>query len=259
MSGGLSGLHTQTLGKTAIYLPAVDSTNLYLKENGEKLENGTLCYTGWQTKGRGRLGRDWSAGQGQTLAMSLLFKPAEGLAQLPLACGLAVVNALQLLTGTAFQIKWPNDIVCGGHKICGILCESCLQENGSFTIAGIGVNLLQTEADFEQQGLPFAASVDMMTGCRLSVEETAAAVVNELEPVWLRLRERGFRAIREDYTAKCVNIGQKVRVLSPDGRMKSEGRAAGVADDGCLLIDDGDKVTAVNAGEVSVRGFYGYV
>ena len=105
MSGGRPADLTATeLGTTCLYLPQVDSTNSYLTENGNRLPHGTLCYTDNQTAGRGRLGRTWDVKPGQSLAMSLLFRPGAGLERLPLLCGLAGVRALYALTGATFGI-----------------------------------------------------------------------------------------------------------------------------------------------------------
>lgn len=259
MRGELQSLTAHVLGCRVIYLPSVDSTNNYLKENGDLLPHGTVCYTGRQEAGRGRLGRSWCAEDGQALALSLLFKSEEEIPLLPLISGMAVVKALRDLCGGDFQIKWPNDIVCGGRKVCGILCEKRWQENGGFSISGIGVNLGQTAEQFRLANLPYAASVKMVTGCEPDLEETAAAIINELEPLWLCLQERGFSPLRASYEARCVTIGKAVRVLAPDGRALREGTAVGIAEDGCLLVESKGTTVPVNAGEVSVRGQDGYV
>lgn len=255
---GPRGLAARTLGRPAVAFASVGSTNAFLKENGAAYPHGTLCWTGRQTAGRGRLGRSWETDAGEALAMSLLFKPA-ALPTLPLAVGLAAAEALEHLTGEEFFVKWPNDLLCGGRKVCGILCESCLDEKGGFTVAGLGVNLLQSDAHFTRAGLPHAGSVAALTGRKLSPEETAAAVVNALEPRWLTLAREGFASLRGAYLARCLTVGRTVRVLSPDGVLRREGLAVGVADDGCLLVDGGAGPEPVNAGEVSVRGADGYV
>lgn len=259
MTDGLCGLTAKILGNRIIALLTVDSTNNYLKDNGEQLPNGTLCYTGWQQAGRGRLGRSWCAEEGQALAMSLLFKPSDGLEQLSLVCGLAVSRALSRLCGQMFQIKWPNDIVCGGRKVCGILCENRWTGNNGFVVAGIGVNLRQTAAAFEKAGLPYAVSLEMVSGQAFTVEKTAAAIVNELEPLWLRLKQEGFSSLRGEYEQGCITVGRPVRVLSLGGSILLEGIAVGIAEEGYLLVDSGSKIVPVSAGEVSVRGLDGYL
>ncbi len=258
MSGALRGLTARELGRTVLYLPEVDSTNRYLKQRGGELPHGTVCYTGRQTAGRGRLGRSWTAPDGEALALSVLLKPAAHSALLALLCGLAAARVLEGLAGPGFGIKWPNDIVCRAKKICGILCEVCWPDAKGFAVAGIGFNLRQSERELREAGLPQAASVEMLTGRRLTLEETAAAFLNELEPLWLTLNREGFAALREEYVSRCVTVGRAVRVLGLDGAVQAEGTASGIADDGCLLVDAAGGPIAVYAGEVSVRGLAGY-
>lgn len=259
MSGErLPGLVAQELARRVIRLSQTDSTNRYLKERAFSLPHGTLCYTGNQTAGRGRLGRSWVVPAGHSLALSILLRPAQ-LPVLPAVCGLAVARALRRCTGGDFRIKWPNDIICGGKKVCGILCEGILSQDGGCTVAGIGINLLQSENDFAREGLLYATSVREQTGVRLTLDETAAAVVNELEPLWLRCRSQGFGVIRREYERCCVTVGRMVRVLSPDGAERLCGAATGIAEDGGLLVENAGCVEHITAGEVSVRGLYGYI
>ena len=259
MNATLNGLTATELAKNILCLSAVDSTNRYLKEQGASLPHGTLCYTDWQQEGKGRLGRSWQAPKGQSLAMSILFRPAEGTALLPLICGLAVTEALEGLTGKQYEIKWPNDIVCSGRKVCGILCESCLTISGGYAVAGIGVNLLQDADFFQQAELPNGTSVMMVSGQRLTVEETAVVIINRLEPYWHHLCQHGFRTLRENYERRCNTIGREVRILDANGEILREGVAVGIAEDGQLMIESENKRYAVNAGEVFVRGLYGYI
>ncbi len=254
----LSGLTTGKLGQTAIYLPSADSTNLWLKKNGADLPHGAVCWTTCQTAGRGRFGRKWRSTQNQSLAMSLLIKSTKNISLLPVVCGMALCRALDKLANQTFKIKWPNDIICKNHKICGILCESVNGET-TFAVAGIGINLLQTDDTFKQAGLPNAGSVYMISGRELKAEETAAAILNELEPLWLTLTDSGFGALREEYENKCLTVGREVCVMTPDGEISFQGTAVGIALDGCLLVKCDENIVPVYAGEVTVRGFDGYI
>lgn len=256
---GLPGLVTRSLGKEAVRLPSIGSTNAYLKERGARLPHGTACYTDSQTAGRGRLGRDWQTPAGKTLALSVLLKPLWEVSTLPLVAGLAVSRALFQLSGTAFPIKWPNDIVCSSRKVCGILCEGRPEKNGGFAVCGIGVNLLQTAADWETACLPHAGSLLQLTGRHFSPEEVAVAILNELEPLWDSLRRDGFAPLLPVFQKHCLTIGREVRVQSVDGAVLCEGTATAVEADGALRVhtEAGDRL--VRAGEVSVRGLYGYV
>lgn len=256
----LPGLTTKALGRRLLFLHEVDSTNRYLKERATALPHGTACCTLCQTAGRGRLGRDWASPRGEALALSVIFRQRGPVRQLPLLCGLAVAQALEALVGDAFQIKWPNDIVCRGRKVCGILCESRADGVGGLAVvAGIGVNLLQPDTWFAAAGLEYGGSVAMLTGRKLDPQIVAAEILNRLEPLWEQCCVEGFHSLAQTYAQHCVNVGRRVRTLSPEGEIQLEGMACGIATDGSLLVDDGEKVHAVAAGEASVRGFDGYV
>lgn len=248
------------LGWPVIRLESVDSTNRYLKERGGALPHGTVCLTANQRAGRGRLGRSWTVPEGETLALSVLLREEGDVGTLPLLCGMAVSAALRELTGDGgFLIKWPNDIVCRERKVCGILCESRPAEGGPVVAAGIGVNLLQTAEELEAAGLPYAASVRQLTGLTLTVRVTAGAIVRRLDRLWERCRAGGFACLREEYAARCINIGRPVRALNPDGTVRLEGTAVDIAPDGALLVETPGGLQAVRAGEASVRGLYGYI
>lgn len=262
MSGPAAGL------PRLIRLSEVDSTNHYLKDHGASLPHGTVCCTGRQTAGRGRLGKSWTAPDGATLAMSVLLRDGpmgEPLALLPLLSGLAVVRALDRLAGPdedhpdPYGIKWPNDIICSGRKICGILCETCLVGSSGFAVAGIGINLLQDQCDFDQAGLPHAVSVRLCRGFAPALEETALAVGGELCSLWEQHGASGFRPLLPEFLSRCVTVGRSVRIHPTNGAPPLEGEAVGVDVGGRLLVRalDGGLIT-VNAGEASVRGLYGY-
>lgn len=259
----LPGLRTRRFGRFACFLPQVDSTNLFLKEKAEQLPSGAVCAAGVQTAGRGRLGRTWT-GQGKDLPFSLLIRTRAPLPALSLCCGVAVAEALSELTGADFGIKWPNDIICGDKKICGILCESrAAGEGETFMVCGMGINLTHTAADFTRAGLPHGGSVEMLTGQRIEPAAAAAAVLNRLEPLCDRLAAQGFQGIKSRFAARCVTLGRQVSVIE-EGR-SSCGRAVDIADDGALLVafadpgGPGELVRPVLAGEASVRGLMGYI
>lgn len=252
-------LNTKTLGHPSFYLESVDSTNRWMKEKGADLESGAVCWTGFQTAGRGRLGRSWQTGNGDSLAMSILLKPGFNSSLLPLICGLGVSKALEKLVLREFLIKWPNDIICNDRKVCGILCENIVNSGGGYAIAGIGINLLQSERDFYSAGLPHAGSLKMFCEDIPGIAKIAAEVINCIEPLWLEYKNNGFDSIKKEYESKCVTLKKEVNVLSVSGKIICSGYAAGIADDGSLLVDSGNGPEPVNAGEVSIRTGNGYV
>ncbi len=214
-----------------------------------------------QTAGRGRRGREWSSPRGDNLYFSLILCPelfAEECSALTLVMGLAVAESVRGLTGTEALIKWPNDIVIDGKKVCGILAEMVLEGNApKAVIMGVGVNvgarvfpaeLAQTATDLEQQ-----------CGRRISatrlLEDSLESFANYYQ---IYCRTRSMDSLLETYNALLVNRDRQVCVLEPTGNYN--GIARGINERGELLVELPDgQVKAVYAGEVSVRGIYGYV
>jgi len=259
----LAGLETLRLGRGLVLLEEVDSTNSYLKDNAEHLPHGAVVLAERQVRGKGRLGRSWSHQAGQSLAFSLLLKEgvrAEYLPGLPFLAGLGVCRGLGALSGADFAIKWSNDVLHGEKKICGVLCESRMAygQKNPFAVIGMGVNLTQSREELDRLDLVYAQSLILVTGIKYTAAQTAAAILNELEPLWDRFREHGFPAIREEYRSVCVTLGRQVRIMRGCG--ETEALARDIARDGSLICTlPGGETVHVNAGEASVRGLYGYV
>lgn len=255
----LPGLETRVLGRHFLHLKEVDSTNSYLKEHGSILPHGATVIADRQTAGKGRLGRSWSDGAGGCLPLSILFKdlPRDKLPLLPLVTGLAVKRGAESLSGRDCAIKWSNDVLLGDRKICGILCESRLNSGNSFAVAGMGLNLNQTEEEFQAANLEYAASLFLVTGKKTEKYRAAAVLLNEIEPLYEKFLQNGFSALLEEYKACCVNLGRWVRI-SVHGEVR-EGEAVDILPNGSLLCRIGTELVELNAGETSVRGLYGYV
>lgn len=256
----MTGRRFQPDGGTSrpvIRLAQTDSTNRYLKEHGAEYPVGAVCYTDDQRAGRGRLGRTWEMPSHTALALSVLWYPQGDPRMLPLVCGVAASRAIEDVAPLSAYIKWPNDIICGNRKVCGILCESGMRDGRLYVIAGLGINLTQSAADFEKAGLPHAASLYTLTGDTISVDEMAAALINRLDEGWAQFQTQGSASLPTAFRERCITLGKPVQVL---GAEPFTGVAVDVDDDGNLLVDtpDGTRRT-VNAGEVSVRGLYGYV
>ena len=172
---------------------------------------------------------------------------------LPLLASLSVAEQLRRRYGVQCQIKWPNDLLLNGKKLCGILCEGV--EGG--VVCGIGLNLAQSAAHFAALGLPHATS--------LALE--GAAVDLRADPEWLAhqltdfgfdrplytFASEGFAPYRAAYRAACVNLGRRVWF---DG---GSGVARDVDGEGRLVVQTDEGDTAVFTGEVSVHGIYGQV
>ncbi len=236
-----------------IRLEEVDSTNSYLKEHHAELPDGTLVTAEFQTSGRGRRGHGWAADQGM-LPFSLLLKNPPHPDSLTLCAAVAVCGALEaVLPEEKFGIKWPNDIILRGHKLCGILCESVCFGSSIDVICGIGVNLSQSADFFRAAGITHGGSLKMLTGF---VPEREALAEDISRRLYTHSRE-GFPAVADVYTSRCLTIGKRVRII--ENGAEREAFAEGIAENGFLICSDEGGRFEVNSGEVSVRGLLGYV
>ena len=243
-----------------IQLDETPSTNAYLKQaflRGE-CTGATAVTARRQTAGRGRLGRVWESEPDTALALSVLIPKALPGA-VTLAAGVAVTRAIARVCGIKTQLKWPNDSICADKKIGGILCEGLTGEHCA-TVIGIGINVGQSAAYFEEKGLPYGGSLLSAAGVAVSPNALAKAVLEELSSLLDIFEASGFAALREEYERACLTLGAPVSVLSADGGVLFSGEALTVNDEGNLLVrDTAGTVHTVCAGEVSVRGVYGYV
>ncbi len=264
MQTSLDGLSTKWLGRPYLCFEELGSTNDYVKENGAGLAHGTAVTARRQTAGKGRLGRQWSDfsedEMPKSLALSALFKPpsVHHTQGLPFVCALAVSAALSRLAGSNADIgiKWPNDIVLNGKKVCGILCEGAVRAH-PFAVCGIGMNLTQEAEEFTRLGLPWATSLCAEGFARHEPDEAAALILNALEGYYERLISEGLIPLLREYKTACITLGREVRVII--GGDTREGLAEDMDEAGALLVRTPGGLLTVNAGEASVRGLYGYV
>ena len=247
--------------KNIIHCQVTGSTNAdAAKAASEGAPEGTLIVADRQEAGRGRKGRSWSSPEGCNLYCSLLLRPEyrpEQACMVTLVMALAVSEAIHELEMDAW-IKWPNDIVISGKKVCGILTEmSLVQGNIAHVVVGTGINVNQTE--FPEEIRETATSLKIQSGHEADREKLLARVMEYFEKYYdTFLRDGDLSGLQELYEKRLVNRNQTVRVLDPAGEF--EGTAIGINHLGELLVEKEDgTVEAVYAGEVSVRGVYGYV
>ena len=253
---------TNWIGKEIIHKEITGSTNLDIKElamNGA--EEGTVVCADMQTAGRGRRGRNWVSEKGDSLLFSLLLRPdiaPDKASQITLLMALAVTKVLRESYGFAAMIKWPNDIVVNNKKVCGILTEMYPDADGKFfVIVGCGINVGQKEIPNDLQGV--ATSLFLESNVVLSAEELLRGVLAEFEQYYDRfLQNETLETFADEYNAWLISRDKEVRVLDPKGEFA--GISKGINDKGELLVQLADgSITEVYAGEVSVRGLYGYV
>ncbi|MCD8149172.1 MAG: biotin--[acetyl-CoA-carboxylase] ligase [Clostridiales bacterium] len=254
-------LHTEWAGSRLSVLDSVDSTNNEVKRQAEAgAGQGLLVIGEQQTAGRGRRGRAWESPKGDGIFMSLLLKPdiAPGHASmLTLVMGIAVRDALDALGVPDVQIKWPNDIICSGKKVCGILTEMSAQVDYiNYIVIGVGINV--HNRDFPAEVEHMATSVFLQTGKQICRAQLVAESMQRFERYYdVFLQTEDLSALLDTYQTHLVNCGRQVRVL--DLKKEFTGVARGINADGELLVETEEGLRPVSAGEVSVRGVYGYV
>ena len=244
-----------------LYFDEIDSTNNRAKQLGEEgAEEGTVVIADLQTDGRGRVGRSFDSPKGEGLYLSVLLRPAvrpDAASQLTLLAALAVRKALLETAGLETMIKWPNDIVRHGKKLCGILTEmSLIGGSVSYVVVGIGVNVHQKT--FPEELSAVATSVFLENGKDLSRKALSDRLLTAFFSYYEEfLKTRDLSFVREEYDSFLVNRGEPVHVLDP--KEPYSGIAEGIDENGGLLVKTGEKIRVVKSGEVSVRGVYGYV
>lgn len=258
-----SRLHTSWAARPVIFHETIDSTNNEVKRLAEDgAAHGTLVISEIQEKGKGRRGRSWSSPKGEGIWMSLLLRPdfpPMQASMMTLLGAMAVADAIKRVTGLSAGIKWPNDIVVGGKKVCGILTEMSAEiDYINYVVIGIGINV-NNGADFPEEIKKVATSIFLETGEKAPRAAIAAAVWEAFEGYYEKFVTAGnLSLIREAYEGMLLNLNQAVCVLDPLGMWK--GTARGIDETGRLLVEDEEgTLRAVDSGEVSVRGVYGYV
>lgn len=248
-------LKTDVLGKSAVFLEEVDSTNLEAKRMAQNgCAHGLLVVGEHQTMGRGRRGRAWSDEAGENLCISLVLRPpvaSELAPRYPLAAALGLYEAL-LSLGVKTGVKWPNDLLYEGKKLSGILLEAGMSDAGLFFVAGIGVNVNQSA--FEGELRDTATSLRLASGRVWERETVLCAALHALEPAFLLCEtDRGFETLLARYGEASCTLGQEVDVFG--AKTSFLGVAEALDPLGRLLVrtEDGE-LAVVDAGDVSLRG-----
>lgn len=257
-------MKTQIMGKSIELHQVIDSTNNRARELAlEGADEGTLIIAETQLEGRGRLSRSWISPRGKGIWMSLILKPDLSPDQAPHITAIAAVairKALNRATGLDIGIKWPNDIIIDGKKVCGILTEMHADiDRIYYVVVGIGINVNMTQEDFPVELSSTATSLRIALGRNLDRRQLIALIMEEIEEIYYTyLENRDFKQILDLCRQYSVTLNRPVKVIGRDTSF--EGFAVDFDEDGSLLVkkDDGN-IIKVMSGDVSVRGEGGYV
>jgi len=246
-----AGLGTRCLGRRVLVYSSLPSTMDRARQAArEGAPEGTIVIAEEQTAGRGRQGRAWLAPPGN-IALSLLLRPTlEQLPSLNMVASLAVVRAVARTTGIQACIKWPNDVMVGSRKLCGILVDSELAgDTVNFAVVGLGLNVNLNPGDYPEIAAT-ATSLSRELGGVVPRLPVVQALLEEMEALYLRLRQG--ESLLAEWRYHLATLGQRVVIIQ--GQQRQEGFAEEVAADGSLLLrlPDGSLLPVV-AGEVSLR------
>ncbi len=254
-------LNNNTIGKQIIYFDSIDSTNNYAKKEIKKLENGTIILSEEQLSGRGRRGRDWTSPKGTGIWMSLVLKPniptREGIKMTQIAAA-AVCKSIRELIKLDTLIKWPNDIVINGKKVCGILTEMAGElDEIKYIVIGIGINV--NTKDFPDEIKENATSLFIEGNKKIDRRNLLVDILENFEILYndymenLSLNET--LSIIRNYSAV---LGKNIRVIR--GKLEKRGKAIDIDNNGMLLVEMEDGSSElISSGEVSIRGEEGYI
>lgn len=257
----IRGLETKYIGQIVERYDEIDSTNIRAKEWAKSgTPEGSIVLAESQSAGKGRLGRTWLSPKGTGIWMSIILRPhisPQQISQVTLVAGMSMRRAISEVTGLEAKIKWPNDIIVGEKKVCGILTEMAARANhAEYVVVGIGVNVNDESLD---EAIPHATSLALEGGCAYDREQIIIQFANIFEGYYeVFLNTGNLGGLIKEYKDNCINLGKQVRISN-----NQEEYIAYVEDidvDGSLIIKKADgRCETIFTGEVSVRGLYGYV
>lgn len=257
-----SELEGRVFGHEVYYKEEMDSTNVQAKKLAEQgiANHGYLVTAEKQTNGKGRRGRSWSSPKGTGIWMSLVLKPdisPYNASMLTLVTALAVNRVIREQTGLESYIKWPNDIVVNGKKVCGILTEMSSElDYIHYVVIGIGINV--NTKDFPEEISERATSLFIESHKTYKRSRIIEKIMEYLEFYYEQFTlNQDLRLLLTEYNQMLINIENKVAVQ--EKQTSFEGIAKGINEKGELLVQTEKGIRTVMSGEVSVRGIYGYV
>jgi BirA family biotin operon repressor/biotin-[acetyl-CoA-carboxylase] ligase len=220
------------------------------------VKEGVVIFAESQTKGRGRLGRSWISARKRGLWFSILLRPPispQAATQITVAAAASLARALKRSTGVQCEIKWPNDILAGGRKLCGILTEMAAElDKIKYLVVGIGVNVNLGARDLPPELNGIATSLKMEMGHDFNRTTLAAEILRDLNEDYTRVLTGEFERVADEWEASCSTIGQDVEISC--GNRVISGRAESLDREGALLVrTQHGRLERIIGGDVSLR------
>ena len=244
-------LATRFIGQRVIYYPRLTSTmDVARRQAQQGAIEGTVIVAEEQTAGRGRLKRTWLSPKGSIALSIILYPQLAYLSSLIMVASLAVVHGIARVTDLKSRIKWPNDVLVNGKKVCGILIESDVRgDSVDYAIIGIGVNVNLRPSEFPEIS-PTATSLSHELRRDVSRLDMIRCLLAEAERLYLALPTG--QSVYQEWRDNLVTLGKKVQVRS--GATTYKGMAESVASDGSLLLRQSDgSLIKIVAGDVTLR------
>lgn len=223
-----NGLKTSIIGRNMECYQNLASTNARAKEMAlADAPEGTVIIAEEQSRGRGRLGRNWVSPAGKGVWMSVILKPRlspEKAPRITIMTAVALVRALKQAAELETGIKWPNDIVCNGKKLCGILTEIHAQPDIiNYAVVGIGINVNLSVRDFPEDIRNIATSIKIEKGREFRRSDILQAVLENMEDMYLNyFDDDNFERLLQEYRDYSVVLGKKISVAGPTGEFSGK-------------------------------------
>ncbi|MCJ7839480.1 biotin--[acetyl-CoA-carboxylase] ligase [Lederbergia sp. NSJ-179] len=237
----LYGLETKVLGQHIIHLETTESTQLIAHQEAAKgAPEGTIVISEEQTRGKGRMAREWHSAKGKGIWMSLIIRPVLPLEKAPqftLIAAIAVARAIEDVTGLEPEIKWPNDLLLNGKKMTGILTE--LQGEAdqiNYLVIGIGMNVNQAKDHFPKALQNKSTSLLIETGKEIHRKTLVQRILKNFEKYYAIYIEKGFTPLKIIWEDYAISIGKTVTAQTKGESIT--GIAEGITDEGVLMVRD---------------------
>ncbi|SHE44918.1 biotin--[acetyl-CoA-carboxylase] ligase [Caloramator proteoclasticus] len=251
-------LKTKFIGHDILYYESIDSTNTFAKSISQNCKDGLVIIAEEQTKGRGRLGRTWVSPKRKGIWMSIILHPnlpPSEAHKLTIITASSIYNTLCKFN-VDIKIKWPNDILINGKKICGILTEMNAELNHiNSLVIGIGINVNTEVEDFNEELTKIATSLRIETGKFIDRKKLTAEILNNFEDFYIDyLSTKDIRPYLEIVRKNSALINKYVEIIKPNEKYIA--KVVDIDDDGQLVIDNDGKIEKLLSGEVSLHNMY---
>ena len=245
----ISRLDTKIIGKDLYYFETIDSTNLFAKKLAKNgVGEGVVVIADIQSKGRGRKNRKWSSSKGGLWFSIILYpniSPEKGML-VTMASSVAVAQGIKEITGINPVIKWPNDLLINGKKVCGILTEiDAEKDNIKYAIIGIGINV---NNKLEKELNKTATTLKQEIGNQVTKVELLKSIIKNLDKLYNKLISKDYKYIKDLWFSFSNIIGKKIQVQ--DNNILIIGKVIDIDENGCLILDTEHGIARILYGDI---------